>query len=91
MMAGLRGTINEEFDQMMISSKDDLAALVQEQEDIEAEQDRLLDAYLSGDIPQDAMGRRQRALQERVDEIATEITVCNRDYFEYRTAIDDCL
>ena len=60
----LRNLVHVSFDRMMAEAKPELKALIAQRQGIEAEQDRLLDAYRKQALGEDAHTRKQREQTE---------------------------
>jgi hypothetical protein len=89
--AAIRHSVTAQFDNLMATSKTEIAGLVEQKRQVEAQQDRLLDAHLDGALSRDVMARKQQQLEERLAVLDHDIHQSKQDYAPNRARLDECL
>ena len=89
--AAARHRVTDMFDQLVATTRDDLAHMIAEKHRIEAQQDRLLDAHLDGALSLDVMTRKQRTLEERLAVLDHDIHQARADYAPNKKTLDEYL
>lgn len=91
MTDALRGMLNHEFDQLTAGTNQSIRDLTDRRKQIQAEQDKLLEAHLADALSLDQLKKYQTRLRAELDGIEAQIAEHHNDYQGARALIDGSL